>query len=132
MARNPFDSAVQKGRDAFLAGKPRTACPYKDKRKDDGRLTFSRAWQIAWRDGYDLAFRQAINAVLGGERVTIGSCVITLDGPYLCATDPYGCDHYLGEPTEDSVRKAIVWAIAEESAPIGNHPAERNSTGGSV
>lgn len=57
--RNPTDAAVRKGREAFQAGLPESACPYKDHRKDDGRLTFSRAWRNAWLDGYRAASREA-------------------------------------------------------------------------
>lgn len=45
-------AARMKGLDAALAGEPITACPYEDKRKPDGRLTFSRAFRNAWRDGW--------------------------------------------------------------------------------
>jgi len=44
--------AYQKGRNAFADGVPITACPYNDKRKDDGRLTWSRAFRSAWVDGW--------------------------------------------------------------------------------
>lgn len=50
--RDPTDAAERKGREAARAGLPESACPYKDKRKDDGRLTFSRAWRNAWLRGY--------------------------------------------------------------------------------
>jgi len=30
-------------------------CPYADKRKKDGRLTWSRAYRAAWRDGFQHA-----------------------------------------------------------------------------
>lgn len=44
--------AYRKGLTAGLAGDPVAACPYKDKRKWDGRLTWSRAFETAWRDGW--------------------------------------------------------------------------------
>lgn len=50
--RNPTDAAERKGREAAMAGLGEDACPYKDKRKEDGRLTFSRAWRNAWFAGY--------------------------------------------------------------------------------
>jgi ribosome modulation factor len=50
MAR--FDVAIEFGRRCGLGGLPITDCPYKDKRKPDGRLTFSRAWRNAWVDGW--------------------------------------------------------------------------------
>lgn len=49
--------AYRKGWDASAAGRPITACPYKDRRKFSGRLTWSRAFIRAWEDGWD-AFRQ--------------------------------------------------------------------------
>ena len=44
--------AFRKGMEAFAHGRPETACPYQDKRKADGRLTWSRAFAAAWRDGW--------------------------------------------------------------------------------
>jgi len=47
---SPFHAAKQKGREAALAGLPRDTCPY-----------WSRAFQLAWLEGYDRALveRQA-------------------------------------------------------------------------
>lgn len=39
MVKNPTDAAAVKGREAALAWLAESACPYKDKRKEDGRLT---------------------------------------------------------------------------------------------
>jgi hypothetical protein len=50
--RDPFDTARELGRCAAAEGRPTTACPYRDFRKNDGRLTFSRAWRNAWFEGY--------------------------------------------------------------------------------
>lgn len=50
--RDPFAPAIQKGREAYLAGRSEKDCPYPDTRKEDGRLTFSRAWRHAWLEGY--------------------------------------------------------------------------------
>lgn len=50
--RTPLECAEQKGREAALAGLAEADCPYRDKRKADGRLTFSRAFINAWRDGF--------------------------------------------------------------------------------
>lgn len=44
--------AYRKGYEASQAGQPYTACPYEDKRKSDGRLTWSRAFARAWEDGW--------------------------------------------------------------------------------
>lgn len=41
-----------KGARAFLAGESVEDCPYLDKRTDSGRLTWSRAFQITWVDGF--------------------------------------------------------------------------------
>lgn len=56
--KSPFDSAVEKGRLAALAGHPVTANPYRDLWKPDGRLTYSRAWHNAWMDGYRMGQRE--------------------------------------------------------------------------
>jgi hypothetical protein len=44
--------AYAKGASAAHAGAPVTACPYEDKRKPSGSLTWSRAFMAAWRDGH--------------------------------------------------------------------------------
>jgi len=44
--------AVKKGIAAKKAGLSETDCPYKDKRKPSGRLSWSRAFRYAWFDGY--------------------------------------------------------------------------------
>jgi ribosome modulation factor len=44
--------AYLKGHKAFEAGESEACCPYEDKRKDSGRLTWSRAFISAWSDGY--------------------------------------------------------------------------------
>lgn len=49
---SPLDGAARKGAKAKADGLPESACPYDDKRKADGRLTWSRAFQRAWLDGY--------------------------------------------------------------------------------
>lgn len=41
-----------KGILAHQAGQPIEACPYGDKRKPDGRLSWSRSFISAWRDGW--------------------------------------------------------------------------------
>jgi hypothetical protein len=45
--------AYKKGAMAAQEGLPLTACPYLDKRKPDGRLSWSRAFRTAWRDGWN-------------------------------------------------------------------------------
>lgn len=51
---NPaWRGAYRKGYEAGAAGLGLDACPYEDKRKDCGRLTWSRAFQSCWRDGWD-------------------------------------------------------------------------------
>ena len=107
----------QKGRVAFFAGKPRSACPY------------CVGGQTAWHDGYDHAFREAVTLIPSGKSISIGLSKIRNDGQWLCATDAYGCDRYFGETTKDSVKTAIAWVIDVESSPCGEHPAEKNSTG---
>jgi ribosome modulation factor len=51
-SKSPLDGAKRKGQEAALAGLSEQACPYEDKRKDSGRLTWSRAFINAWRDGH--------------------------------------------------------------------------------
>lgn len=45
--------AFCKGERAAASGATLDDCPYRDKRKYDGRLTWSRAYQTAWRDGFN-------------------------------------------------------------------------------
>jgi len=45
--------AFCKGERAAESGATLDDCPYRDKRKYDGRLTWSRAYQTAWRDGFN-------------------------------------------------------------------------------
>ena len=45
--------AYNKGVKAKEEGKSIEDCPYKDKRKKDGRLTQSRSFIKAWEDGYN-------------------------------------------------------------------------------
>ena len=44
--------AFRKGDQAFTAGELRACCPYRDRRSESGRITWSRAFQAAWRDGW--------------------------------------------------------------------------------
>lgn len=48
-----LQSAFCKGEQAAREGATKTDCPYIDKRKGDGRLTWSRSFRAAWRDGFD-------------------------------------------------------------------------------
>lgn len=51
-----LEGAERKGREAYLAGKPISACPYEDKRGHwRNMVTWSRAFRTAWFDGYDEA-----------------------------------------------------------------------------
>lgn len=54
---NALAGAVLRGMRAALAGEPITACPYRDVRKWNGKLTWSRAFESAWRDGWEKASR---------------------------------------------------------------------------
>lgn len=51
--------AFDKGAAAYREGKPTSACPYRDTRKDDGRLTGSRGFRNAWYDGHRSAAASA-------------------------------------------------------------------------
>lgn len=57
--------AMRKGIAARAAGALRSTNPYRDKRKLDGRLTWSRAYRKAWFDGYDGALTDIDRAALG-------------------------------------------------------------------
>jgi len=50
--------------EAALASEPEAACPYDDKRKADGRLTFSRAFRNAWLQGHREATRDREQALI--------------------------------------------------------------------
>lgn len=53
--KTALDGAYLKGLHAGLAGGSLDDCPYPDKRKDCGRLTWSRAFRTAWADGWHKA-----------------------------------------------------------------------------
>jgi ribosome modulation factor len=44
--------AFLKGAASNLEGSAIEVCPYTDKRKNNGKLTWSRGFQAAWRDGW--------------------------------------------------------------------------------
>lgn len=50
-----LDSAWKKGALAAVEGKPLSACPYWDHRTYRGGVTFSRAFQRAWCEGWHKA-----------------------------------------------------------------------------
>lgn len=54
--------AYLKGRRAWAEGLRIEACPYRDKRKDCGRLTWSRAFIRAWEDGFNDGARYDMRA----------------------------------------------------------------------
>lgn len=47
--------AYKKGIQAFIDGKNTDDCPYKDKRKASGGLSWSRAFLKTWHDGFEAA-----------------------------------------------------------------------------
>jgi len=53
--------AYFKGAKAAHAGQGDDACPYRDKRNDTGRLTWSRAFISAWEDGHRDAIQHIRN-----------------------------------------------------------------------
>ncbi len=58
MSRDPFAPAERMGRSAgndFLLTGQRADCPYSDKRKPSGKLSWSRAWRNAWLLGWEKA-----------------------------------------------------------------------------
>jgi ribosome modulation factor len=56
--------AFLKGAAAHLAGENLGACPYDDKRKPSGRLSWSRAFRNAWRDGWEYARADRADALI--------------------------------------------------------------------
>ena len=62
------------GAAAALLGLPESACPYRDVRKVDGRLTFSRAWRKLWLEGYRAPYTW--DAPNGGNRLRTAALVV--------------------------------------------------------
>lgn len=56
--------AYLKGLHAGLAGEPISSCPYDDKRKASGRLSWSRSFISAWRDGWEYAHSDRDQALI--------------------------------------------------------------------
>ncbi len=52
--------AFMKGYQAFLDGQEEGACPYLDKRKGGNKLTWSRSFGAAWRDGWRWAKKEQV------------------------------------------------------------------------
>ncbi|KAB2319009.1 hypothetical protein F8A86_11690 [Betaproteobacteria bacterium SCN1] len=50
--RSALDGARLKGAEAARSGLPVQTCPYRDKRTDSGRLSWSRAFRNAWLEGH--------------------------------------------------------------------------------
>ncbi len=50
--QDPFLAAYERGRRARAAGEPVSACPYRDRRRADGGITWARGWRIAWLRGW--------------------------------------------------------------------------------
>lgn len=59
MANRAFESARNKGRQAFLAGQGLDANPYGDDRTTRGGVTFARAFWRTWREGWKEACRES-------------------------------------------------------------------------
>jgi ribosome modulation factor len=62
--RTALEGAYRKGLVAALEGASRDACPYRDVRKWDGRLTWSRAFRTAWFDGWAHATNNRADALV--------------------------------------------------------------------
>jgi len=54
--------AFAKGERAAAEGLTVADCPYADRRKRDGRLTWSRAFEAAWRDGFEFESKRSAAA----------------------------------------------------------------------
>ena len=66
MKLSALDGARRKGAEAARSGLPVQACPYRDKRTDSGRLSWSRAFRNAWLEGH----RKVAQLDLFGEMKT--------------------------------------------------------------
>lgn len=60
--------AYLKGARAAVAGLPSGACPYIDRRKECGRLTWSRSFIAAWEQGHREATRHRLANTEGQPR----------------------------------------------------------------
>jgi ribosome modulation factor len=56
--------AYYKGRAARHAGKTLDDCPYQDKRRFSGGLTYSRSFRKVWAEGWEAADREIWNETL--------------------------------------------------------------------
>ena len=65
--------AYLKGLHARLNDQPITDCPYRDIRKPSGKLSWSRAFQNAWRDGWEDADRDQEQALITAAHSKGGS-----------------------------------------------------------
>jgi ribosome modulation factor len=62
--RTALEGAYRKGLAACVAGAAPGDCPYADKRKWSGALTWSRAFRNAWRDGFEHAKKNREDALI--------------------------------------------------------------------
>lgn len=67
LRKTPLDGAYLKGLLAGLADESEDACPYEDKRKPCGRLTWSRAFRAAWFEGWDDARENRQQALITAQ-----------------------------------------------------------------
>jgi len=99
--------AFRKGVKAFREGDPSTACPYPDKRggRTGNNITWSRAFQTAWHEGYKAA--KEISAALNTFSSEIGKTKLKSKKPIAkVATRPVS--PFLGRPTSN-VAYATKW-----------------------
>lgn len=59
-----FRAAYLRGMSAHVNGDAIGACPYPDKRTPSGRLSWSRAYRNAWRDGWTAASMDRAQALI--------------------------------------------------------------------
>lgn len=64
--------AFLKGMYARLADESRGSCPYQDRRKPSGGLSWSRSFISAWRDGWEYADRDREDALITAACTTGG------------------------------------------------------------
>lgn len=66
-----LQGAYRKGAVAYLESKSLSNCPYEDKRKDDGRLSWSRSYITAWTDGYRDAEKHQVSQSVTCEGILV-------------------------------------------------------------
>jgi ribosome modulation factor len=73
--------AYKKGYAAGVSGRDETTCPYGDIRKANGRLTWSRGFRAAWKDGWAEGRKYRIITAYYKDRAESGQSPLTARRP---------------------------------------------------